>query len=339
MPISPYLPIVVVGTLRRDFVIPPGGKPLNDIPGGHLLHTAVHLHHWENRIGLISRIGPDLPQEWLDHLTELGMDVHGIKRTALPIEHRFFIRYDGNYQKSTLYPLAQYANEGLPFPKELLGYNVQTNKIDSMNAKTDETIIARDIPENYLESTFIHLCPMDYMTHNLLTQHFAQFGPKRITLRAGKGYMVPQFWHAIPLLVNSLTAFITSISSLKSLFSETRETDIWKMAKIISEWGPEYVIIEQDNFSNLLWDRNHQSRYRLGPYQNKVVNLIGIHDAFCGGFIGELKKTYDPVKALIAGNVASSIAMEANHPFYALDTIPGLHEARADYLYSKLELL
>lgn len=100
--------------------------------------------------------------------------------------------------------------------------------------------------------------------------------------------MAPQFWHAIPLLVNSLTAFITSISGLKSLFSETRETDIWKMAKIISEWGPEYVIIEQDNFSNLLWDRNHQARYRLGPYQNKLL----IWSAFMMPFAEDLSANW-----------------------------------------------
>ena len=339
MPIVPFLPILIVGTLRQDYLIAPGGKSLDNIPGGHLFYTALSAHHWENLIGLVSRIGPSYPTEWVDNLASIGMDTRGIKRTALPIEHRFFIHSDSDNQKSTLYPMAQYANEGLPFPKGLLGYNQEIQKIDSLTEKNNETIIAREIPADYLETPFIHFCPMDYLTHNLLTQHFVQFGQKRISLRSGEGYMVPQFWNAMPTLLGTLTVFITTDSSLRSLFAEQRGANLLDRMKHISDWGPEYVVVLRDDRSAVLWDRNNNTQYLSELYPTKIVNLTGVKDAFCGGIIECLRKTFDPVESLIAGNVAASFAIEATHPFYTLDVVPGLHEARADFLRDRLKTI
>jgi sugar/nucleoside kinase (ribokinase family) len=339
MTLAPFLPIVIVGTLRQDYLIAPGGKSLDNIPGGHLFHTAIHAHHWEQQIGLISRVSPSYPIDWLEKLSAIGIDTRGIKRTVLPIDHRFFIHYDLDYQKSTIHPMAQYANEGLPFPKDLLGYNQPIQIIDSESEKTSETIIARDVPSAYLETPFIHMCPMDFMTHNLLTQHFTQFGQKRITLRAGSGYMVPQFLQSMPSLLNPVTAFIATDHNLKSLFAEQRREDLWEMAKTLADWGPDYVLILQDNQCFLLWDNRAGTGYRVEPYQTKVVNPTGINDAFCGGFIGCLQKTYDPLQALTAGVVAASFAVEANQPYYALDVIPGLHDARAHSIQNQIEVV
>ena len=56
---------VIAGQLRRDYLLPPEGKPLIDVPGGNLLYAAAGARLWGDRVSLLSRIGEDYPQDWL----------------------------------------------------------------------------------------------------------------------------------------------------------------------------------------------------------------------------------------------------------------------------------
>ncbi len=326
----PYLPYILVGSLTRDFIIAPGGKPLNDIQGGHLFYAAAGLYHWEKQIGLVSRIGTRYPSEWLEKLRQLGMDTRGIKQTNLPLDQRFFISFSDHGEKSNQQPLAYYAEEGLDFPKELLGYSAPVFHDDSLTERSIQTIIARDIPSDYLDSRCIHFCPMDFLTHNLITQHFLQHGQKIITMEAGDGYMVPSFYKYLPNLVHGITAFITSESKIRRLFFEKRIDDLWQMADEIAGWGIDLVVVMKENHENLLLDKIHRQRVRLKAYSTKIINLVGISSAFCGGFIAGLNETYDPALALVYGNVAASWVFEGNNPYYSMDVFPGLTEARIE---------
>ncbi len=332
MSVYPYLPFILVGSLTRDFIITPGGTALNDVQGGHLFYTAAGLQHWEKQIGLVSRIGRDYPEEWIEKLQRFGMDTRGIKRTALPIDQRFFISFVENGEKTNQQPLAHYAKNDLLLPKQLLGYTLPVQREDSRTERTAQTIIAREIPPDYTDSRCIHFCPMDFLTHNLITQHFAQFGQKMITIEAGEGYMVPTFRKVLPTLVKGLSAFITSEAKLRSLFFDRKDMGLWEMAEEIAGWGVENVVIQPENFENLLLDSIHKRKYQLRPYLSKVINRIGINASFCGGFIAGLANTYDPTLALVYGNVASSFVAEGNYPYYSMDVMQGLTKARVDSL-------
>jgi sugar/nucleoside kinase (ribokinase family) len=63
-----------------------------------------------------------------------------------------------------------------------------------------------------------------------------------------------------------------------------------------------------------------------------MADPTGAGDAFCGGFLAGLKKTYDPLRAALHGNVAASLAIEGTGALYTLDVAPGLAEARLDAL-------
>ena len=56
---------VIAGQLRREYLLPPEGRPLLDVPGGNLLYAAAGARLWTDKIGLLSRAGEDYPQEWL----------------------------------------------------------------------------------------------------------------------------------------------------------------------------------------------------------------------------------------------------------------------------------
>jgi sugar/nucleoside kinase (ribokinase family) len=62
------------------------------------------------------------------------------------------------------------------------------------------------------------------------------------------------------------------------------------------------------------------------------VDPTGAGDAFCGGFLAGYRRTYDPLEAVLFGNISASLVVEGTGPFYALDALPGLAQARLDAL-------
>jgi hypothetical protein len=52
---------VIAGRLRRDYLLPPTGRPLVDVPGGDLLYGAAGLGVWDSKVGLLARVGEDYP--------------------------------------------------------------------------------------------------------------------------------------------------------------------------------------------------------------------------------------------------------------------------------------
>ncbi|WP_322808043.1 PfkB family carbohydrate kinase, partial [Thermanaerothrix sp.] len=58
----------------------------------------------------------------------------------------------------------------------------------------------------------------------------------------------------------------------------------------------------------------------------------GAGDAFCGGFLAGYRQTYDPLAAVLHGNVSASLVIEGSGPFYALEALPGLAQARLEAL-------
>ena len=76
---APFLRFIVAGKLQRNFILPVEGKPALDTPGGSLIFAASGLMVWDASIGLVSRVGEDYPQEWLDEFNQRGFDCRGIR--------------------------------------------------------------------------------------------------------------------------------------------------------------------------------------------------------------------------------------------------------------------
>jgi hypothetical protein len=81
---------VIAGRLRRDYLLPAGGRPLLDVPGGSLLYAAAGLTAWNDALGLLARAGEDYPHEWLQGFKKRGWDTRGIRILTEPLDLRFF---------------------------------------------------------------------------------------------------------------------------------------------------------------------------------------------------------------------------------------------------------
>ena len=331
--VVPFVKYVLAGKLSRDFILPISGRPFLDIPGGELFYAASALSLWDSGAGLISRIDPGYPQDWLEQLAAKGFDITGIKRVSELTDTRAFFAYPDEDKCDRNRPVAHFADRGLEFPKGLLGYSDPVFHPDSKTAPATGTIRISDIPAEYMDASAAHLCPLDYLSHILLTATLRQGKTTTITLDPSAGYMLPSFWDNIPALVKNLTAFITNEAKLRSLFTQ-RSSDLWDMAAAIGDFGCELVVIKRGKQGQLLYDSISKNRWLIPAYPAHVIDPTGSGDAFCGGFLASYRTAYDPLEAAVHGNIAASLAVECSGPFAMHDTFPGLAEARLDALRS-----
>jgi hypothetical protein len=321
---------VIAGHLRRDYLLPPAGRPLLDVPGGNLLYAAAGLGIWDNDIGLLARAGEDYPQEWLLSFEKRGWDRHGIHILAGGLDLRYFqARLDPEtFQRTN--PVTHFARINLTFPKALLGYQPAIDTDDRRNIHPASPRPA-DIPVEYLDAHAVHLCPLDYLTTSRLLSTFRQANVTFLTLDPYAAYMTNTTFVDICILLQGLTAFLPSEQELRALFWG-RTDDLWQMAEALGGYGCELIVVKRGAHGQMLYDTVSKKRWEVPAYPARLEDLTGAGDSFCGGFLAGYQKTYDPVRAMLYGSVSASLTIEGSGAFHALDSLPGLAQARLESL-------
>lgn len=325
--------VLFLGKLQRDFFVTPQDKLYLDVLGGNLVYSAVGYKIWVESPppGLVARVGEDYPQQWFDVCRQYGLDTNGIKILPDAVDLREFYVIDNQGNKSLADPVNYFSHLGEPLPRSLLGYHNREIQIDSKVKLSPLSIRQNDIPNQYLDTTAAHLCPLDFLSHSLLPALFRQEGFTTVTLRPSSGYMNTTFYDEYPSIVSGLTAFLPSEKDLRNLFAGKTD-DLWEMAEAIAEYHCDIVVINRGIKGQLLYDAETGTRWEIPAYPARVKNLTGSEDAFCGGFLAGFRKTFEPLAAALYGNVSASLVSEGHETFFALDALPGLAEARLDAL-------
>lgn len=322
---------IFAGFLQRDFAILSSGKIFSDVPGGNVLYAAVGSEIWESNPppGIVARVGEDYPREWIDMIAAKGIDHRGVHFLPEVIDLRNFYAYTKRGTLSTRDPVAHFAHIGVPFPRALLGYPGGSNALDSRIQPSPTSLRQMDIPPDYLAAGAAHICQIDYLTHSLLPAILRRAAFSIVTLDPSPGYMNPTFWGDIPTIVNGLTAFLPSEEDIRYLF-QGRSEDLWEMIEAVAAYGCEIVVVKCAEGGQLLYDVASHSRWEIPAYASRWVDPHGTGDAFCGGFLTGYRTAYDPLEAVLRGNISASLVIEGSGPFYALDASPGLAQARLE---------
>jgi sugar/nucleoside kinase (ribokinase family) len=320
---------LVAGRLTRDYLVLPTGEPQLDIPGGSALYATVGLLLWEPDPppAIIARVGEDYPQEWLDDFSHCGLNVSGVHVLPEAVDLRSFTAFVDRSTRAMDEPVAHFARLGLPFPRALLGYKTPAVGVDSRTRLLPTSLRQADFPPEFMGAGAIHFCPLDYLAHSLLPTILRQAEFTAITLDPSPGYMNPTFWENVPTIITGLTAFIPSEEEIRSLF-QSRSDDLREMAETLASYGCSIIVIKRGERGQLLYDAAGHNLWEVPAYPARMVNPIGAGDAFCGGFLAGFRRTYDPLQAVLYGNVSASFVVEGHRATYALDVLPGLPQAR-----------
>ncbi len=324
-PSAPFLRFVIAGNLFRDFLVYANNKAALDIPGGSLLYTAAGLSLWDEPAGLISYVNEDYPHEWLQEFSRRGFDTRGIQIGRSALDQRRFIAYPSIDQAKYDNPMAHFARINQAFPKAMLGY------------QKDETILNQysfnpyfkfnEIPDDYFDATAAHICPMDAAIQIRLTALFQQGQVTTLTLMASDRYMDPIFFDEIPIIVKGVTAFICTENQALRLF-RTRTKDLHQIAETLGSYGCEFVVIEKLNQKYIIYDQLTKRIIEVPAYPVRSVDITGVTDAFCGGFLAGLRFNHQPELAALKGSISASFALEGGYAFFGMDALPELVQAR-----------
>ena len=339
-----YSPYLIIGRLSRDFILTREGNDINDLPGGHVLYSAIGMSPWEKNPGLVARIGSNFPQKFIDYLTRYHFSTSGLKYLGDELEQRNFISFyepepgffpERSGRKSVL---SQYFHAGKAFPRELLGYDSSSGHYGSGAERTKETILVRDIPRSFLEARCILLCPLDYLSHNLLPQAFSGAVRPTIVIHAGNDYMHPFFFDSVKPLISGLSAFITREKHLRSLFAEKyRINDPDDMMKILLGYGAENIVVMMADRTFRFINRVDGTVRHLDPGEAGQQDLIGELSCFCGAYLVGLNETYDHVRACAYGAARASLLRNDLNPFNNLNVLDTLLNEKIRLLTNRVE--
>ncbi|MBI3172782.1 MAG: carbohydrate kinase family protein [Chloroflexi bacterium] len=315
---------IVAGRFAREYLIPPVGHPLLDSPGGDLLYAAGGLAVWDSSVGLLSRVGEDLPHQWLARLQRRGFDTRGIKVLQQNLDLRNFIAYTDFEHRSRNSPVSHFARREMTFPKSLLGYQPD-QAVEGLSPSVS------DIPREFMDARAIHICPMDFTTQSQLVAAFKGGSATTLSLDPAPEAMSPTRFKDLRILLQGVTLFLPSEEELRALFwGETH--DLWEMIEAVSPYGCEVIVVKRGTYGQLVYDVAGHHRWEVPAYPARLADPTGVGSAFCGGCLAGYQKTFHPLEAVLHGSISASLKLEGSGPFYPMDVLPGLTEARLQAL-------
>ncbi len=320
-----------LGQLNREYILPVEGRPLLDAAGGPVLYAAAGAALWGAAVGLVSRVGENFPQHWLEDLAARGWDVSGVRVLPQPLETRRVLIYDQQGRLSAAQPLQAFARRGITLPRELLTYRPPAPRRTDLDTPTPYTLRLSDLPPRFAEARGAHFCPHDYLTHSLLPATLRTAGVPFISLEPHPSYMDPLFADRLPALLTGLTVFLVREQVLRGLFHHLTG-DLWDMAAELARWPVKNIVIRRAGGETWLYETASRRRWVVPGYPVQVSDPTGAHDAFAGAFLAAYRETLDPVQALVRGAVTASVVCETSGAFALLDVLPDLLRRRAEVL-------
>jgi hypothetical protein len=319
--------IIIAGTLQLETIINLKNEVFINQLGGDLPYCLAAYKLWCNGGRLISRIGTNFPQSDLVQLRNWGFNITGIIKVEQDVDQRVFYSVIEPERVDTENPNKYFAKIRMPLPKVLLGYQDIKTQIDHRTQPTALTIRSEEIPEAFMNASWIYLGPLDFISHRILIPLIRESMTGRIIIKPSSGTLTPAFRYDFPNLIHGCSVMITTRKRINNFF-EGRISDPWEMARTITDYGVEAVVITCGKDGQLLFEKTDQKKYHIPAYPVDVIDPIHASDAFAGGFLAGIKNDFNNLKSTIYGNVAASIKLQGTTPDFLLHTLPELINAR-----------
>lgn len=288
--------LLVVGTVAFDAIETPFGKT-DKIVGGAASYIALAASYFVKDIHLVSVIGDDFPQSFLNTLTASGVNLEGLQ--IKKGEKSFF--WSGKYHNDL---------------------NSRDTLETQLNVLADFNPI---VPESAKEVDFLmlgNLAPAVQL--GVINQMRKR--PKLIAMDT------MNFW--MDIAMPELLKVVALVDVLTINDSEARqlsgEYSLVKAAQKILKMGPKILVIKKGEHGALLF---HKTEVFFAPALplEEVFDPTGAGDTFAGGFIGHIAKSEDisfsnMKRAIIYGSAMASFTVEK----FGTERLVGLSQTDLD---------
>ncbi|MBO8175290.1 MAG: carbohydrate kinase family protein [Thermococcus sp.] len=247
------LDLIVIGHVSIDHIRFPG-KPEILQPGGAAAAVATSAALSGAKVGLVTKVGRDFPEEWLKKLSEI-LDIRGVHILEGRTIHIYII----------------YHEDG------------------TVDAPVDMGVAQRmgeiEIPEEYMSTDVFHIAPIPPGEQLKLVKRLKG---KRISLDFNPTYM-EDYKTKTELLKKIVAGVEVIFPNEREAKVITKTNNIKEAAKVLHEWGAKIVVITRGENGVLVYDGEKFTEFKALPIE-KIVDPTGAGDAFAGGFLAYYAK-------------------------------------------------
>lgn len=272
--------LLVVGTVAFDAIETPFGKT-DKIVGGAASYIALAASYFHKDISLVSVIGDDFPEAFLNILKSKGTNLDGLQ--IKKGEKSFF--WAGKYHNDLN-------------SRDTL--ETQLNVLEKFDPI---------VPDSSKSVDFLMLGNLVPAVQQKVISQLTK-RPKLIVLDT------MNFW--MDIAMDDLKKTLTMVDVLTINDSEARqlsgEYSLVRAAQKILQMGPKILVIKKGEHGALLFNKDEVFFAPALPLED-VYDPTGAGDSFAGGFIGYLAKTKDisfenMKRAIIFGSAMASFTVE-----------------------------
>jgi sugar/nucleoside kinase (ribokinase family) len=272
--------LLIVGTVAFDAIETPFGKT-DKILGGAGIFIGLSASHFNLESAIVSVVGDDFPQEYLDLLSDRNIDISGLE---VVIGGKTFF-WSGRYH----------------------------NDLNSRDTLETQLNVLADfqpkVPENFKEADVVMLGNLHPLVQNSVLDQMTK-QPKLVVLDT------MNFW--MDCALPELLAVIKRVDVITINDEEARqlsgEYSLVKAAAKIHTMGPKYVVIKKGEHGALLF-HNKEIFFAPALPLEEVFDPTGAGDTFAGGFAGFITQSenisFNNMKqAIIQGSNLASFCVE-----------------------------
>ena len=273
--------LLIIGSLAFDEIITPFGQS-GKILGGSASYISLAARKiFKDEIGIVSVIGEDFPEKYLQKFKENNINLQGVK--CLTDEKSFY--WKGKYHNDL---------------------NKRDTLITEVNALAK---FLPEVPEPFKDAKFLMLGNLHpTVQKNVILQMSEK--PELIALDT-MNFWMDTAWNELMEVLKLIDILIVNDEEARQL---TKEYSLVSAAKKIFEMGPQYVIIKKGEHGALLF---HDKNIFFAPALplEEIFDPTGAGDTFAGGFMGQMAKNgninFDFMKnAVITGSNLASFTVE-----------------------------
>lgn len=272
--------LVIVGTVAFDAIETPFGKT-DKILGGAGTFIGLAASQFNVDAAVVSVVGGDFPQKYLDLLSNNNIDISGIE-----------IVKDGK----TFFWSGLYHND----------MNSRDTLATELNVLADFNPI---VPESYRDAKVVMLGNLHPAIQISVLEQMHE-KPDLVILDT-MNFWMDNALEELHKIINKVDVITINDEEARQL---TGEYSLVVAARKIHELGPKYVVIKKGEHGALLFNDDNVFYAPALPLE-EVFDPTGAGDTFAGGFVGYLSKSNDfsfenMKKAVIYGSTLASFCVE-----------------------------
>lgn len=272
--------LVVVGTVAFDAIETPFGKT-DKILGGAATFIGLAASQFKADTALVSVVGGDFPQEYLDLLEAKNIDILAVE-----------VVKDGK----TFFWKGRYHND----------LNTRDTLDTQLNVLAD---FQPKVPEDYKDAEIVMLGNLHPAVQMSVLNQMTN--ENKLTILDTMNFWMDNTLDLLKEVIAKVDVITINDEEARQL---TGEYSLVVAARKIQKMGPAYVIIKKGENGALLF---HEEEIFFAPALplEEVFDPTGAGDTFAGGFAGYLAKTedisFDGMKnAVIYGSTLASFCVE-----------------------------